>query len=531
MKPRRRFPLALAAIALPLTATAAAPAAGPLDFRTLTTISDGNPATNDSGYARVEINATAFKNQSLVTSGNYQFTSYYGADGKLIVGRRNLQASPGTWTLRRTQFTSTNINDSHNVSTIALDGDGFLHVAWGLHDDPLLYTRSTTSVINDGPLVLNGDTVGNSPRPTDTTIPLETANITYPEFTKVPGASGDLMLAYRTGGSGNGEYQLARWNNANNVWAGVRTALNSTDASTNQPWIDNDFGGDALPDANAYHNGLVYGSGATPRLHATWTWRTGTNPGPFDDFQSNHNLMYAYSDNDGVDWRLQNGTLLQRNGRHDIDESNATPVLNLPMGSSLINQSSSAIDPSDGAGDPDRLYVATWFAPNAALGNHSREYMLIEFDGGSWETHQIGDRADENSNNRVPESQLGSFRMSRPIVLVDEQDRVFVVFSDHQRGQGVTVAYSESAAHDDWQYVDLAVENMGLWEPKYDLERWARDGVLSMLYQPAGLGSADAPVSLLEWDARGYFATVPEPGAPTILAIATAAGLLRRRRS
>ena len=470
-----------------------------------------------------------------MTAGDYQFTSYYGADGKLIVGRRNVKNPADPWTLRRTQFTSTNINDSHNVSTIAIDGDGFLHVAWGLHDDPLMYTRSTTPVLNNNPLVLTADTVGNAPRPTDASIPLQDQAITYPEFTNVPG-SGDLLMAYRTGGSGNGEYQLARWNNATNTWASVRTALNSTDGSANQPWIDNDFGGDTLPDVNAYHNGLVFGSGPTPRLHVTWTWRTGANPGPFDDFQSNHNIMYAYSDNGGVDWRLQNGTLLRRDPTgvptttHDIDESNATPVINLPMGSSLINQSSSALDPSDGPGESDRLYVGTWYAPRAASGDHSREYMLVEFDGTAWKTHQVGDRASENSNNRVPENQLANFRMSRPIVLVDEADRVFFVFSDVQRGQGVTVAYSEDAAREKWTYIDLATENMGLWEPKYDLQRWQSDGVLSMLYQPAGKGAAEAPMSILEWDVRGYFAAVPEPGTAAALAAVGSALLLRRTR-
>lgn len=467
---------------------------------TLTTISDGNPGTSEMGYAGVEINATAFKNQSLVTVGDYQFTSFYTgtnqSNHELVVGRRNLATSPETWTLLRTGFTSFNIGDSHNVSSIGVDGDGFLHMSWGMHNHPMQYARSTASVVNDNPLAMTG-VLSN-------VLPLQSGgDFTYPEFYNIPG-SGDLLFAYRTGSSGNGEYQLARWDNASNVWNAVRAARNSTDASAVQPWMDNDFSGDANADANAYINGLQYDS--TRRLHVTWTWRTGSNPGPFDDFQSNHNLMYAYSDDHGVDWRLQNGTLLQRDPTgaptitHDIDEANATPVINLPMGSSLINQSSSAIGPDD------HLYVATWYAPNAATNNHTRQYMLVEFDGSTWEQHQVGARGSENGNNRVPESQLGAFRMSRPIVLTDEDNRVFVVYSDVQRGQGVTVAYSESPDRNDWQTIDLATnDNMRLWEPKYDVARWQQDGVLSMLYQPAGNGIAPTPMSILEWDARAFF--------------------------
>jgi hypothetical protein len=466
------------------------------DFVTLAPVSDGSASTNDNGWANVEINATAFKNQSTVTVGNYQFISYYAADQTLILGRRNLVTSPDTWFLLRTGETSANINDSHNVSTIGIDGDGFLHAAWGVHGNPLRYMRTDQSVLSDASFTVPGNTSGQTP--------LQSGSITYPEFWNVPG-SGDMLLSYRTGSSGNGEYQLARWNNGTNVWDSVHAVSGSGNANTGpQPWIDNDFSSaEAPPNANAYLNGLVYDS--TGRLHTTWTWRTGgDSTSGFTDFQSNHNLMYAYSDNHGVDWRLADGSLLQRNGVHDIDENNATPVISLPEGSSLINQASSTVGPDD------TLYTATWWAPDAAQGNHTRQYMLAAYNPyepmPQWQTYQVGERAAENGNNHVPESQLGTFRMSRPIVLTDDDNRVLVVFSDHQRGQGVTVAYSELPTRDDWQYLDLTTnEDLNLWEPKYDQARWESDGVLSMLYQPAGQGLSPTPVSIIEWDAKAYF--------------------------
>jgi hypothetical protein len=96
--------------------------------------------------------------------------------------------------------------------------------------------------------------------------------------------------------------------------------------------------------------------------------------------------------------------------------------------------------------------------------------------------------------------------MSRPIVFTDPDNRVLVVFSDHQRGGVVTVAYSEDATREKWKFIDLTDENMGLWEPMYDPVRWNADGVLSMYYQPSGLGQRAANASVLEWDTRGYFA-------------------------
>lgn len=159
--------------------------------------------------------------------------------------------------------------------------------------------------------------------------------------------------------------------------------------------------------------------------------------------------------------------------------------------------------------------MATWYAPQAGSGNHVRQYMLVEYDGTTWEAHQVTNRNPEAGGigtSRVPEASLGAARMSRPIVMADEDNRVFVVYSDVQRGQGVTVAYSESPDRDDWQFIDLLTnENVRLWEPKYDKNRWEMDGVLSMLYQPSGQGLAPNTVSILEWDARSFFQNLAGP--------------------
>jgi hypothetical protein len=239
------------------------------------------------------------------------------------------------------------------------------------------------------------------------------------------------------------------------------------------------------------------------RIHVTWTWRTGADsPSGLGDFQSNHNIMYAYSDDLGRSWYRPDRRLYERNGRHDIDENNAVPVVVVPEGSSMMNQSSATTGP-DG-----HYYLANYWAPHAERGNHLREYILVEFDGDSWRSHQITSRKSENDNARIPESRLKKFRMSRPVVLVDADNRVLVVFCDYQRGGGVTVAYSEDSACDKWEFIDLTTENMGLWEPMYDPERWKSDGTLSLYYQPCGLGPRASDVSVLEWDARRYFATV-----------------------
>ncbi len=287
------------------------PAASPQDHLTLTLITDADMRSDDRALATSNINAVSIKQGSLVSAGDYQFTSYYGADGKLLIARRNRIARPKVWDILRTQFTSYNVEDRHNTSCVAIDGAGYLHVAWGMHGGgPLLYTRSTTPVLNESPLHLLGERDGNAGVPPDQ-VPLqhETNAITYPQFWNVPN-TGDVLFTYRVGSAGNGEWQLAHWGNAARAWSSIHTAIKPSDDGA-QPWLDNDYSGDKLPNTNAYHNGLVFDK--TGRIHVTWTWRTGgDSPSGLGDFQSNHNIMYAYSDDLGHSWRQADGRLYER---------------------------------------------------------------------------------------------------------------------------------------------------------------------------------------------------------------------------
>ena len=322
-------------------------------------------------------------------------------------------------------------------------------------------------------------------------------SLTYPAFWRIPGG-GDLLFTIRTGYSGNGEYQLLRWNNESDSWNDVHVAVGTNTSGGFQPLIDNSFEGAHRPNVNAYLNDLAFDSKG--RLHLTWTWRTGSDGAlGFRDYQTNHDLMYARSDDQGVTWKDADGRVYGRAGTHDIDEANAKPVIRLPEGSSFINQSSTAIGP-DGT-----YYLATYWAPLAGVDNHLRQYMLVEYDGRQWKTHQIGNRELENDNQRVPETKLKVFRMSRPVVSVDTDNRVLVVFSDYQRGGGITLAYSESPDRDNWKFVELTHEKMGRWEPRTDPVRWREDGIISLYYEPEGTTSQLMGAGVYEWDPRRYF--------------------------
>ncbi|MFN3166200.1 MAG: BNR-4 repeat-containing protein [Phycisphaeraceae bacterium] len=459
----------------------------PLSVLDTKLITDNNAGTNEVGRDRVSINSTPFKNESLWTVGDYQFTTYYREDGKLLVARRDLTAPTNDWDIRVTQFTSFNINDAHNVPVIGVDGDGYLHLAWGTHGNPLLYTRSNTPVTSGQPLTLIGDAVGNSAAPNTMTGSNETGT-TYPNFIKVPG-TGDLLFNYRTGGSGNGTYRITRWNDATNTWTWA-----------DQTWIKNtDASGLTY---NAYPHNLSYDSSGG--LHATWTYRyNSSSPTGNSGFQTNHNLFYAYSPDDGVTWYKDMDATVPYPA--DIDESNSQIIVNIPEGSSLINTGTQAIDAHD------RPAIATWWAPHAhdAVEDHRRQYMYVGHDGAQWFTSQITHRRSD-PNSPVPESQLGVNHMGRPQIVIDDYNRAFVIYKDKDTGGGVSVAYSQADSRDDWEFIQLTTQDLGRFEPTLDRALWDDTRQLHLMVQvmDGNSNNGGSDVSILEWDSQAALGRV-----------------------
>ena len=96
------------------------------------------------GYSCTSVNTTVFRNNSLVTHGDEQYISYYDNDGYLVLGKRKLDSEQ--WTLHRTQYQG-NVKDAHNIISMMIDGEGYMHVSFDHHGHPLNYCRTLK---NDG---------------------------------------------------------------------------------------------------------------------------------------------------------------------------------------------------------------------------------------------------------------------------------------------------------------------------------------------------------------------------------------------
>ena len=106
-------------------------------------------------------------------------------------------------------------------------------------------------------------------------------DVTYPEFYNLDG--GDLLFAYRSGGSGRGNLVMNRYDVKTRKWSRVQDVL-----------IDGER------KRNAYWQLYVDAKGI---IHVSWVWRE------TPDVATNHDLCYARSADGGRTWEKSTGEI------------------------------------------------------------------------------------------------------------------------------------------------------------------------------------------------------------------------------
>lgn len=447
-------------------------------------------------YARVSVNLTAPARSSLFSSAGYQFAVFYGApkDGQVPVMVARRKTDKGRWRVVSTpltvkdEYSDTGARDEHNLIAAAVDKAGYFHISWAMHNAPLTYAVSDTIVTarhfgNKGQLSLHHSAMTGRN---------ETA-VTYPEFFTAP--DGTLLFAWR---NDHNDY-LSRYDDAHRRWQPVAAPLL----------------GDSPTDMRRYRNRFVWDSKG--RLYLSWTLHD------TPEWQNNHNLCLAHSDNGGKNWTAADGTPLGPDSSAEETDYHAR-ILELPPGSSLTRQTDMTIAP-DGA-----ALIATWWAPTYAEDNHTRQYMLVRHAGAVPGANTPGN-AQKDSSTRVFQvsHRIGSEEqdtsaahmreMGRPLVLTDKAGRVLIITRSSDPGKQITDASNRlevywSADLSRWEHTELVHGNFGGAEPVYDLPRWQLDNRLDLLLQSTGQDATASPMSLLQWDTAAFFARIGTPPAP-----------------
>jgi hypothetical protein len=227
---------------------------------------------------------------AVAASARVVYVAYYDAMRRLTVVSRPFEKSDWTY-LKLDEVTGW---DSHNYLAMAIDARGHLHVTGNMHNQPLVYFKTTRP----------GDVRSLARVTTLVDVGLE-RRMTYPVFI----THGEkLILKYRDGGSGNGNEIYDEYDPATQQWRALLEA----------PLVDGEGR------RNAYFVGPT--PGPDGRFHLAWVWRD------TPDAETNHDLSYARS-RDLVDWEKSDGTPLEL----PITLSSAEIVDPVPVRGGMIN--------------------------------------------------------------------------------------------------------------------------------------------------------------------------------------------------
>lgn len=404
-------------------------------------------ATN--GWANNSVNAVVFRKNALTTFKNNQYAAYYNADQFVVLAKRELNSQ--NWEVTQTVYKG-DATDAHKSISIMVDGDGFLHLAWGQHNNNLNYAKS----LKPESLVMGKK---------EAMLSSKENKVSYPEFYKL--ANGNLLFFYRDGGSGNGSLMINRYDLKTKTWKRIQ---------------DNLIDGEGK--RNPYLQTAIDAKGT---IHLSWVWRE------TPDVASNHDLCYAKSKDGGITWQKTNGTTYQL----PITAANAEYALKIPQNSELINQTSMFADEN---GNP---FIATYWRD---AGETVPQYHIVYKTGEKWAVNKLDFR-------KTPFSLSGGgtkkIPISRPQLICWSQKSVTafaLIFRDIERGNKVSIAIGKDIKKKDWSIKDLNVESVGEWEPAFDTELWTTKKRLDLFVQKVaqvdGEGKANAAptkVQVLTW--------------------------------
>lgn len=421
------------------------------------------------GYADNTVNTAAFRRDS-ITSGvvggeRLQFTAYYDRVGRVVLARR--VHGSDDWKVALTQYRGP-ITDAHNVISIGLDGQGYLHVAWGMHGAPLAYARSD----RPGSLTL-GPRRAMVQTQAQTQAEARESSVTYPQF--LPTRDGDLFFLYRHGRSGNGDVVLNRLDSGSQTWSRV---------------ADNLIAGEGQ--RSAYWQAATDEAG---RLHLSWTYRETS------DVMTNWDVMYAVStDHTATEWVRSDGSAY---GALPITVQDAERVAEVPQRSNLINQTHMTLD------DDGNPFVVTYHDDDRG----ETQYIVMYHDGGGWHSVNTGVR-----QGRVDLSGAGTLALplSRPDIAVrgsGSEAEVILLVRDadllgSEQSNAATVVRTGPGGIGGgaWHLRDLTTGPVHSWEPTYDTRLWQDEGVLEVYLQYSAQGNHETTVETPP--ARVYVARV-----------------------
>lgn len=311
------------------------------------------------------LNGESFQQEGVLSYKGYQYTAFWNTNRNVVMARRALPN--GAW--EKFDFTDYKNaeDDAHNTISLGVcPGDGTLHLSFDHHGSDLHYRRSTPGFLDD-PSTATWKASSFSSVAKALVGSTTVSQVTYPRFIAEPGGK-KMLFEARIGSSGSGDQYLWEYDSATHAWTSLGKYIDG---------ISNNI--------NAYPHGVSYTRNGA-RLHVSWCWRE------TPDANTNHDLVYVYSDDNGRTWNGNSGTPIGTTGSKPITLASGVPAVRIAQNRGLINQEHMAVD------SLGRVHVLLSHMPSSQAddSNFDRSRTKSQFfdywrdTDGSWHTIALG---------------------------------------------------------------------------------------------------------------------------------------------
>jgi hypothetical protein len=446
------------------------------------------------GASHSSVNGIAFRQSSMATYTDpntgiqtqyiVYFLKSHGSNQSYIeYGKRQMHEPEFT---KITSTIARPVNDAHDALSLIVDGEGYIHLAANHHNQQLQYFRGSAPGVLPMSTADRKYMIGTSHGQESAA----ESSVTYVEFYRMKN-SGNLLFAYRQGGSGSGYMVLNRWIVAEKRWERVHNrlldgTLRAANGSTFSPYWQ------------------MY-MDETDTIHLSWTFRE--SPA----VETNSHEYYTYSTDEGTTWRRKsNGEAYTTLPIGPSDTSNAAQraerIWNIPQSRNLMNQTNMT-------GEGGNPYILTYFSDtrtgNPGLG--PMQYRVIYNNGGGWKITQVSYRTYNDNTTSKPVFLSGggtiTSPLSRPRMVVRKnpdtnkveafficrfQNSAWVNNADSERVVTMfsTADIDAPESSTKWKETKLTTFSVNAWEPSFDTDLWQDEGKLHVFVQFCR-GSAD----------------------------------------